>query len=126
MVIHTHNKRIKEDGSLMAELLVAVSILMIVLLPVAYSFHQEQRLMRSYYTRAAAMEIVDGEMEVLMAGEWRNFTPGTHTYTVNAQSTTNLLPGQFTLTLTTNKVRLEWQPELKDVGGPVVREGAPR
>jgi len=126
MVIHTRNKRIKERGSLMAEIMVALAILMVVVLPVAYSFHQEHRLMHSYYTRAAAMEIVDGEMEVLMAGEWHNFAPGTHPYTVNAQSAANLPPGQFTLTLTTNKVRLQWQPGLKDYGGPVVREGVIR
>jgi hypothetical protein len=110
----------------MSELMVAIAILMIAVLPIAYSYHREQLLMRSYYTRAAAMEIVDGEMEVLMAGEWHNFTPGTHPYTVKAQSLVSLPPGQFTLTIATNKVRLEWQPESKDFGGPVSREGAIR
>ena len=123
MVIHTNKIRIKERGSLLTELMVAIAILVVVILPVAYSFPREQLLMRTYYTRAAAMEIVDGEMEVLMAGEWHNFTPGTHLYSVNAQSATNLPPGQFTLTIATNKVRLEWHPDLKDYGGPVVREG---
>lgn len=126
MVIHLHNQRTKTRGWLMSELMVALSILMVVLLPVAYSFHREHLVIRSDYTRAIAMEIVDGEMEVLMAGEWRNFKAGTQPYTVNAQSATNLPPGQFTLTLTTNKVRLEWHPDLKDYGGPVIREGALR
>lgn len=126
MRIRTQNTRRKNHGWLMAELMVALSILVLAVLPIAYSFHHERLVMRADYTRAAAMEIVDGEMEVLMAGEWRHFTSGTHAYTVNAQSATNLPPGQFTLTIATNKVRLEWQPELKDFGGPVIREGVPR
>lgn len=106
----------------MAELLVATAILLAVLLPVAYSFDAEKRLARTYYTHAIAMEVVDGEMEVLLAGEWHAFTPGTHPYSPKAESLTNLPPGQFTVTIDPNKVRLEWQPALKQYGGPVVRE----
>jgi hypothetical protein len=122
MVISTPNKAANARGSLMAELMVAIAILMAVMLPVAYSFDAEKRLARTYYTHAVAMEIVDGEMEVLLAGEWRAFTPGVHPYPVRAGALTNLPPGQFTLTLQTNKVRLEWQPALKHYGGPVARE----
>jgi hypothetical protein len=122
MVIRFQNKTARERGSLMAELLVAIAMLMMVMLPVAYSFDAEKRLARAYYDRAVAMEIVDGEMEVLIAGEWRAFTPGTHPYQVKADALTNLPPGQFTLTLQTNKVCLEWQPTVTRRGGPVARE----
>ena len=108
----------------MAELLVAIAILLAVLLPVAYSFDAEKRVAREYYAHAIAMEVVDGEMEVLLAGEWRVFTPGTHPYTPRAGSLTNLPPGQFTVTIEPNKVRLEWQPSVKQYGGRVVREAA--
>ena len=108
----------------MAELLVAIAILLAVLLPVAYSFDAEKRLARTYYTHAIAMETVDGEMEVLQAGEWRAFTPGTHPYHPKGESLTNLPPGQFTLTIQPDKIRLEWQPAAKQYGGPVVREVA--
>lgn len=122
MVILFHNKAARECGSLMAELMVALAILIGVMLPVAYSFTSESRIARSYYEHAVAMEIVDGEMEVLMAGQWRAFTPGAHPYPIQADALTNLPPGQFTLTLETNKVRLEWQPEATQHGGPVARE----
>jgi len=122
MVIPTNNQIGRERGSLMAELLVAIAILIVVILPVAYSYDAESHLARAYYCRAVAMEIVDGEMEVLLAGEWRAFTPGTHPYEVKAESRANLPAGQFTVTLQTNKVRLEWQPAVKRYGGPVARE----
>lgn len=107
---------------MMAELLVAIAIFLVALLPIAYSFTAERKLARVDYERAVAMEIVDGEMEVLVAGEWRAFPSGTHPYAVNAQARTNLPPGQFTLTIESNKVRLAWQPAVKRHGGPVVRE----
>ena len=60
-----------EHGMLMAELVVAMAILMIAVMPIGYSFMQDARLFRVTYQRAVAMEIVDGEMEILVAGEWR-------------------------------------------------------
>jgi hypothetical protein len=126
MVTRTKNKLAVERGYLMAELLVAMAILVAVILPVAYSFTQEKRVARGYYDRAVAMEIVDGEMEVLMAGEWRTFAPGQYAYPVNENAVTNLPPGKFTLTIQTNKVRLEWKPDNNGHGGPVAREATAR
>ena len=73
-------RRRRQRGSLMVELLVALAFLVGVLFPLAYSFVSERRLARAYYQRAVAMEIVDGEMEALLAGQWRAFPPGTHDY----------------------------------------------
>jgi hypothetical protein len=119
---HGPSRRLRQRGSLMVELLVAVAILIGVLLPLAYSFVGERRLARAYYQRAVAMEIVDGEMEALLAGQWRAFPPGTHDYRVHAGAATNLPPGRFVLTVQPDKLRLRWQPALKDRGGPVTRE----
>lgn len=122
MVISYSSQRLRQCGSMMAEMMVAVAILMVVIIPVAYSFDAEKRAARATYNHAIAMEIVDGEMEVLLAGEWRAFTPGTYPYPVKANALTNLPPGDFVLTLTTNKVRLEWKPSMTRRGGSVVRE----
>ena len=124
MVIPRSHKSLRQRGSLIPELMVAIAMLMMVMLPVAYSFDAEKRAARATYDHAIAMEIVDGEMEVLLAGEWRAFTPGTHPYPVRADALTNLPPGDFVLTLETNKVRLEWKPSMTRRGGPVVREAA--
>jgi hypothetical protein len=68
------------------------------------------------------MELVDGEAEILAAGGWRNHPAGTHPYAVNAAATTNLPPGEFSLTIEPGGFRLEWKPAVKDHGGRVVRE----
>jgi len=106
----------------MFELLVAMVIVTATILPLAYAFASEKRLALSYYQRAVAMELVDGETEVLAAGEWRTFPPGTHPYPIHADAATNLPPGQFWLTIQTNTVRLEWQPSVTRHGGTVARE----
>ena len=109
-------------GSLSVELAVAVGVLAAVLLPLSLAFSRDQAVLRSRYYRAVAMEIVDGEMELLVAGGWRAFAGGRQPFTVVANAATNLPPGNFWLTLSNNSVRLEWQPSVKGHGGSVVRE----
>ena len=116
------NRKRYQSAFLMVELLVAMALVVGVLLPFAYSFAAERRLALSSYQRAVAMEIVDGEMEALVAGQWRAYQPGTHDYLIHAGAATNLPPGRFTLTVQPGKVRLRWQPDRKDHGGPVTRE----
>lgn len=106
----------------MPEMLLALAVLAIALLPLAYGFLQEQKLARAGYYRAVAMEIVDGEMEILAAGEWKHFPSGTHRYAVRAESARNLPPGRFLLIVDAQRIRLEWQPHPINCGGPVVRE----
>lgn len=114
--------RIRSGGGLMVELLVAMALLTGAVLPLAYSIAAEHRFTRVNYQRAVAMEIVDGELEVLAAGGWRHFSAGTHEYPVQAGAATNLPPGHLWLTIEPGKLRLRWQPNEKQHGGPVVRE----
>lgn len=111
---------------MMIELMAALALLLAALLPLAYSVAAEKRLARSLYHRAVALAIVDGEAEILAAGHARTFAPGSHPYTVTAASATNLPPGQFQLTISADRFRLEWRPTGKHRGGPVVREGGIR
>ena len=76
--------------------------------------------MRAHYHRAVALELVDGEMEVLAAGEGERYPDGIHDYRVNADSVTNLPPGRFQLTRAGRHLRLEWIP--KEKGRKVLRE----
>lgn len=104
------------------ELVVAMSIILLAVLPLAFSVAYENKLLRACYNRAVVMEIVDGELEVLVAGEWRTFQEGTQPYSVRADAITNLPPGRFELTLNGDRLRLAWLPAEKDRGGRVVRE----
>jgi hypothetical protein len=112
----------KERGALMVELLVAMALLTGALLPLAYSVASEKRYSRSLYQHAVAMEIVDGEMEALLAGQWKAFSNGTSEYPVRAEARVNLPPGRFLLSVKGQHLRLEWRPALKQSGGPVIRE----
>lgn len=111
-----------ESGALTAELVVAMAILVLAMLPLGYSFVQEEKLLRGSYQRAVAMELVDGEMEVLLAGEWHAFKEGAQPYSFHAASATNLPSGKSVLTITGKHLRLDWLPEKKTSGGEVVRE----
>jgi hypothetical protein len=81
------------------------------MLPLGGAWYHEKKLLRVYYGDAVAMEILDGEMEVLAAGDWRSFTEGRHELKPTALAATNLPPGQFILTREPQRVRLEWLPK---------------
>ena len=112
----------RQRGVVMAEMVMAMAILCIAMLPLAFSINSDARLFRATYQRAVAMEIVDGEMEILAAGQWRNFPEGAHPYTIHAKAAANLPSGQFLLTRTGQHLRLEWSSTKKQGIGPVVRE----
>lgn len=122
MVIKPKLSQKKRHASLMVELLIAIALLTGALLPLAYSVAAEKKLARANYYRAIAMEIVDGEMEILAAGEWRSLSPGLHEYPVRGVATNNLPPGRFLSLVETGKVELQWLPPSRQLGGPVIRE----
>jgi len=107
---------------LMADLFVAMGILAVAIMPLAFSYVRETRLLRAEYFRGVAMEIVDGEMEILAAGEWRNLPDGSQPYAVHAGAATNLPPGRFQLIKTGNHLRLEWASDRRQGIGTVIRE----
>lgn len=115
-------RRAAQRGLMTAEMVIGIAILGAVMIPLAFAFQQDGRLCRAYYQRAIAMEIVDGEMEILAAGEWRAFAQGTQPYPVHAQSATNLPPGRFQLTVGPDRLRLEWLPAKAGRARTVVRE----
>lgn len=122
MVTRTGPSQSWKRGALITELVVAMAILAIAVLPLAFTFAHERQLLRRSYAHAVAMEIVDGELEILAAGEWRAFRSGTQPYAVKAEAAPNLPPGRFELTITTNRVRLKWIPQENHFGGGITRE----
>lgn len=116
------NPQHRRRGMLTTDMIVAMGLLLVGLIPLSHSFFGEQKLCRVYYFRALASQIVDGEMEVLAAGEWRHALEGTHPYEVRSAAATNLPPGRFTLQRQGAQLRLEWAPERKNSGARVLRE----
>jgi hypothetical protein len=112
----------RKRGFMMVDLFVGMAILALAILPLAFTCAKESRLLRAEYFRGVAMEIVDGEMEILAAGEGRNFPDGAQSYTVHASAAATLPPGHFQLTKTGRQLRLEWASDQHQGIGPVVRE----
>jgi hypothetical protein len=112
----------KMHGYLEIDLCVALAILALAIVPLGYSFTHEQTALRVDYCRAVANEIVDGEMEVLAAGAWKEFPDGSHVYMVHSRAARNLPAGHFELTKTGKHLRLEWVPDARKGVGDVVRE----
>ena len=98
-------------GFLNIELVIAIAILAVVLLPLGGAWYHESRMLRAYYRDAVAMEILDGEMEVLAAGEWRSFPEGRLELKPTATAAKILPAGRFLFTREVKGIRLEWLPE---------------
>ena len=111
-----------QRGFLMMDLVVAMAILAIAIVPLGFSFARERQVLKIEYCRSVASEIVDGEMEILAAGDWKNFPDGSQNYSVHANAAASLPPGHFQLTKTGSHLRLEWTPEKRKGIGEVVRE----
>lgn len=109
-------------GFLEVDLLVALAILSLAIVPVGFSFARERQVLRIEYIHSVANEIVDGEMEMLAAGDWKNYPDGVQNYSVHAVAAASLPPGHFQLTKTGNHLRLEWRSDWKHSGAPVIRE----
>ena len=109
-------------GFLEIDLLVAMAILTLAVVPLGYSFARERQMLKIEYQRSVANEIVDGEMEILAAGAGKSFPDGSQNYSVRANAASQLPPGHFQLTKTGNHLRLEWLPGEKRGVSAVVRE----
>jgi len=107
---------------LMTDLIVGMAILTIAIMPLAYSFIHDRQLLRAEYYRSVAVEVADGEMEILAAGAWRDLPDGQQVYTVHANAVAHLPPGHFQLTKTGKHLRLEWKTDARHGIGNVVRE----
>ena len=111
MIARKPNRR-RQQGYitvLLTEMTVAVGLMAVVLIPLTVGFFKEAKQMRNLYREAVAMEIVDGEMEILAAGGVEGISAGNQPYAINAAAATNLPPGKFTLTRKGKTLRLEWR-----------------
>jgi hypothetical protein len=121
MVIQTRDPA-RQRGALIFEVVMAMAILGIAVLPLGYTLNSDAKIFRATYRRAVAMEIVDGEIEILSAGAWRDIPEGSRPYAAHANARANLPPGRFLLTRAGNHIRLEWISENKSGVGTISRE----
>jgi hypothetical protein len=115
-------KRRHTRGFLEVDMLVGLAILSLAVLPLGYSFVRERQMLKVEYCRSVAMEIVDGEMEILAAGAGRDLPDGSQNYSVHAGAAASLPPGHFQLTKNGSHLRLEWNADRKQGIGAIARE----
>ena len=115
-------RRSRCRGFFLAEAVIAIGALAVVMMAVATLHSQDRKACRANYVHAIAMEIVDGEMEALAAGEWKLYHAGTQEYHVRANAARNLPDGIFLLTIEDARISLSWQPAQDGYGGSVTRE----
>lgn len=118
----SHKRQRARHGFLEVDMVVAMAILALALVPLGYSFARERQVLRIEYYHSVINEIVDGEMEILADGAASHFPDGTQTYTVHARAAVNLPPGHFQLTKNGDHLCLAWLPDAKSGVSAVVRE----
>ncbi len=109
-------------GFLQIDLIVALVILTIAVIPLGYSFARERQVLKTEYYRSVINEIVDGEMEILVAGAAKTVPDGSQPLAVSSRAAEKLPPGHFQLTKSGNHLRVEWLPDEKRGLGVIARE----
>jgi len=113
----------RRRGMLITEAVIAMGILVVAVIPLGYVFLKDARLFHMAYHRSIAIEMVDGEMEILAAGEWQSFPEGTNAYPARIETAALLPHGRFLFIRSGKHLRLEWSPTEHETGiGAVVRE----
>lgn len=120
MTIKTSSSQ--QRGAIMAELIVAMGVLVVAMLPLSFAAMSNTHELRATYQKAVANEILDGEIEILAAGGGQKIEEGTNNYTVHANAATNLPPGRFKISRTGNVIRLQWKANKKLGFGTLTRE----
>ena len=106
---------------LQLDVAVAITVLALVFIPLSVSSSGDLDLTRRQYFEAVALQLIDGEMDVLLAGERRKYTPGEHQIKPVGEAVQNLPEGEFVLTVHDQKLTLAWVPTKRVKWGRVER-----
>lgn len=118
------NRRRRLAGALVMECLFALGFIAIAMIPLSFGFISEARYSRACYHRAALGSLIDGELEVLAAGEWQGLRPGTQIYPLKTDAIAGLPPGKTWATRdeSARRLRLAWTPDDGRTNAMVSRE----
>ena len=95
---------------LQLDVAVAITVLALVFIPLSVSSSGDLDLARRQYFEAVALQLIDGEMDVLLAGERQKYTTGEHRITPVGEAVQNLPESEFVLTVHDQKLTLAWVP----------------
>lgn len=111
----------RRRGGILMELLVALALLALVLLPLAGGFAGQRRMAKQLSQRLVLTELIDGEMEFIAAGRWRRFTEGTNTLEIEMPPGFLPPPGRTFVIRNVNHFKVVWEPETRLAIGRIER-----
>ena len=106
---------------LQLDVAIALTVLALVFIPLSVSSSGDLDLARRHYFEAVALQLIDGEMDVLLAGEHRKYIPGEHRIKPVGDAVQNLPEGEFVLSVQDEKLTLAWMPKKLAKWGRVER-----
>ena len=106
---------------LQLDVAIAITVLVLVFIPLSVSSSGGLDLARRHYFEAVALQLIDGEMDVLLAGERQKYTTGEHRIKPVGQAVQNLPEGEFVLNVQDEKLTLAWMPKKLAKWGRVER-----
>ena len=121
MNIRPTTRLAKRLAFLQLDVAIALTVLALVFIPLSVSSSGDLDLARRQYFEAVALQLIDGEMDVLLAGERRKYTPGEHQIKPVGEAVQNLPEGEFVLTVHDQKLTLAWVPTKRAKWGRVER-----
>ena len=121
MNIRRTTRLAKRLAFLQLDVAIALTVLALVFIPLSMSSSGGLDLTRRHYFEAVALQLIDGEMDVLLAGERRKYTTGEHRIKPVGESVHNLPEGEFVLTVHDQKLTLAWVPTKRAKWGRVER-----
>jgi len=121
MILSRTTRVAKCRAFLQLDVAVAITVLALVFIPLSISSSGDLDLARRQYFEAVALQLIDGEMDVLLAGERRKYTPGEHQIKPVGEAVQNLPEGEFVLTVQDQKLTLTWVPTKRAKWGRVER-----
>jgi hypothetical protein len=108
-------------GGVLMELIVGLALLAGVLLPLAGGFVSQRRMAAQLSKRLVLMELIDGELEFIAAGRWKEFNEGTNSFLIETPAGFVPPAGRSYLIRESDRFRLVWEPEAKTALGTIER-----
>ena len=121
MNIRPTTRLAKRLAFLQLDVAIALTVLALVFIPLSVSSSGDLDLARRHYFEAVALQLIDGEMDVLLAGERRKYTTGEHRIKPVGDAVQNLPEGKFVLTVQDEKLTMAWVPTKRAKWGRVER-----
>ena len=122
MTLRPTSRLAKHLAFIQLDLMLAVSILMLLFIPFGVTSSGKLDLARRQHFEAVALQMIDGELDVLLAGERQKYLLGEHKITPPGEAVKTLPVGEFILIVKEKQLYLAWVPEKEAKWGRVERE----